>query len=409
MPDPQREFWSAIDTELAMANYGAAQTWTALESYTLTEVWLRMANSAPAYNGTLTLDLYTVTANEPDTKIATLWSGSVNAWGSVMSWRFLTGISQAITNGVTYAFVVNLNPLRDATHYIRWSGKAGYAGGIGYQENTDEVYTNAGIDFHFVNYGTAASPPTKATNPTPANSATVDFSDRTLSWDDGGGSDTYNVYVGPQGSLSLVSSAQAGTSKVVDTGDVPWGVDVYWRIDSTNAQGTTTGDTWSFTTLPEKASIPVPTDDQENLLITGKDRLKKLLWTAPAGEAPDYKIYFRAEGDSWVLQETITDGSTSYTLSQTILDALSYYSIYEWRIDSVGYGGTTTGDTWTFISQQSPFSTTLFTRRSDYDPNLVWQPTVGWVNIEDFEYTGGGRYKNRIVVVGHKVIYFGDV
>ena len=248
MPDTQREFWSAINTELAMGDYGAAQTWTAAADYTLTEVWLRMANSSPAYNGTLTLDLYSVSGAEPNTKIATLWSGSVNSWGSVQSWRFLTGISQAITNGVQYAYVVNLNPVRDATHYIRWSGKAGYSGGIGYQENTDEVYTDATIDWHFVNYGTdAVTPPTKATNPTPAHQATqVDFSARTLSWDDGGGADTFDVYIGPVGNLVLVSSAQAGTTKVVDTGDIPWGERIYWKIDSTNGDGTTTGDTWYF-------------------------------------------------------------------------------------------------------------------------------------------------------------------
>ena len=251
MPDTQRESWTAIDTEFAMADYGAAQTWIALESYTLTEVWLRMANSSPAYNGTLTLDLYSVSGGEPDTKIATLWSGSVNSWGTVQSWRFLTGISQAITNGVTYAYVVTLNPLRDGTHYIRWSGKNGYAGGIGYQENLDGVYTNATIDWHFVNYGTdAVTPPTKATNPSPSDAATsVDFSALGLSWDDGGGADTFDVYIGPIGDLSLVSSAQAGTTITIDTADVPWGETIYWRIDSTNGDGTTTGDTWSFSVV----------------------------------------------------------------------------------------------------------------------------------------------------------------
>ena len=89
MPDTQRESWAAISTELAIADYGAAQTWTAEADYTLTEVWLHMANSSPAYNGTLTLDLYSVSGGEPDTKIAELWSGSVNAWGSIQTWRYV--------------------------------------------------------------------------------------------------------------------------------------------------------------------------------------------------------------------------------------------------------------------------------------------------------------------------------
>ena len=286
MADPQRESWVAVDTEFAMANYGAAQTWTAEEDYTLTEVWLRMANSTPAYTGTLTLDLYSVTAGEPDTKIATIGTADCSLWGSVMAFRTFTGISQAITNGVTYAFVVNLNPLRDATHYIRWSGKSGYAGGIGYQEHTDEVYTNAGIDFHFVNYGTAVGAPTKPTNPTPADTGTnIDFSNLTLSWQDGGGADTYDVYIGDAAdNLTLISSAQGGVSIVLSSAQRALFIATcYWRIDATNGNGTTTGDDWWFTVAgPGKATTPTPTDDQEDIKITGISQLNKFQWEAPA-------------------------------------------------------------------------------------------------------------------------------
>lgn len=160
---------------------------------------------------------------------------------------------------------------------------------------------------------------------------------------------------------------------------------------------------------PGKTTTPAPTDDQENLLIAGKDQLKLLQWEAPSGETPDYKVYFRAEGGSWVLQETITDDSTEHTISSTVLDALAYYSIYEWRVDTVEEGATTTGDTWTFITTYAPGQWTQYPRRSDYDADKVWLPGTGWVSINTFEGTGGGRYKNRVLVVGHKVIYYGDL
>lgn len=159
---------------------------------------------------------------------------------------------------------------------------------------------------------------------------------------------------------------------------------------------------------PGKATTPTPTDDQEGIIIAGVDRIKQLIWDAPSGETPDYLIYFRASGGAWVLQETITDDSTSHTLSSTILDGFSYYSIYEWRVDTRENGGTTTGDTWTFISQVSS-QFTDYTRRSDYDADKVWQPGTGWVDINTFAYTGGGSFKSRILVVGHKVVYFGDI
>ena len=124
--------------------------------------------------------------------------------------------------------------------------------------------------------------------------------------------------------------------------------------------------------------------------------------------AIQYQIYFRLSGDSWTHVDDTYD--LELAIPSAIQDLLVYFSIYEWRVDTYDDVTTltTTGDTWTFISQQAPFSYTTFNRRSDYNPNKVWQPTVGWVDIDDFEYTGGGRYLKRVIVVGHKTIYFGD-
>ncbi len=97
--------------------------------------------------------------------------------------------------------------------------------------------------------------PTKADTPVPTNAnASVTLDQATLGWADGGGADTFDVYYGTvSGSLTLVSSAQAGTSFTVTgiTDGAPYAyLSVrYWRIDSTNDVGTTTGDEWSFTTI----------------------------------------------------------------------------------------------------------------------------------------------------------------
>jgi len=39
---------------------------------------------------------------------------------------------------------------------------------------------------------------------------------------------------------------------------------------------------WGTVTSPGKAQNPTPTDDQEDIIITGVDKLKKLQWEAPA-------------------------------------------------------------------------------------------------------------------------------
>ena len=176
------------------------------------------------------------------------------------------------------------------------------------------------------------------------------------------------------------------------------------------AEGTktvTVAATVDYITGPGKAWNPGPEDDQEDIAIIGRIRINTLTWNAPANETPDYLVYYLVRGGSWVLQETITDDSTSHTLSSSVLAGLDYYSIYEWRVDTCAEGLTTTGDTWTFITQQEQF--TDFTRRSDYDADKVWQPSTGWVDIDSFEYTGGGRFKGRVLVIGHKVLYFGDI
>ena len=125
--------------------------------------------------------------------------------------------------------------------------------------------------------GTELSAPTKANTPAPTNAnASVTLDQATITWVDGGGADTYNVYYGTtSGSLSLVSSAQAGASFTVTgiTNGSPYAyLSVrYWRIDSTNDAGTTTGDEWSFTTIridpPTKTYFYTTTGQYYYLLI----------------------------------------------------------------------------------------------------------------------------------------------
>ena len=93
--------------------------------------------------------------------------------------------------------------------------------------------------------------PDKATNPNPANTATgVTLDQPTLTWTEGTGADYERVYFGPSGNMSLVDANDTDQSFSL-TGYLPfpYNTTYQWRIDSVNDAGTTTGDTWSFTTL----------------------------------------------------------------------------------------------------------------------------------------------------------------
>lgn len=84
--------------------------------------------------------------------------------------------------------------------------------------------------------------PTKATIVSPTNGdTTVAPGVVALTWGNGGGATSFAVYL--DGALQ---GTQAGTS--FNTASLGAGGAHTWRIDSINAGGTTTGDTWSFTT-----------------------------------------------------------------------------------------------------------------------------------------------------------------
>jgi hypothetical protein len=122
-----------------------------------------------------------------------------------------------------------------------------------------------------------------------------------------------------------------------------------------------------------------------------------------------YQVYFKIPDGDWLNLENTYN--TEITLSDDVLSLLSYFSVYQWRVDTYDTESelTTTGDTWEFISQKSPKFTNNI-RRSDYNWDYVWNPIIGdWDDINDFDYTGGGRYKSRIIAIGHNCVYFGDL
>jgi hypothetical protein len=90
--------------------------------------------------------------------------------------------------------------------------------------------------------------------------------------------------------------------------------------------------------------------------------------------------------------------------------SLRYYKLYNWRIDTYDTETelTTTGDTWVFTTKKSPSSFDN-PRPDDYDPDDTWKYEDGDYEWSDLAVAGGGRYKNRIVVVGHNCLYFGDL
>ncbi|MHC4799312.1 MAG: DUF6298 domain-containing protein, partial [Planctomycetota bacterium] len=97
-------------------------------------------------------------------------------------------------------------------------------------------------------------PPGQATNPSPANSATLVSIDANLSWTAGSGATSHDVYFGTDSTPDSgeFKGNQSGTT--YDPGTLSLNTTYYWRIDEVNGSGTTTGTVWSFTT--EAVTVP---------------------------------------------------------------------------------------------------------------------------------------------------------
>ena len=204
-------------------------------------------------------------------------------------------------------------------------------------------------------FTTAPPPPSKPTNPNPGNGATGVSINPTLAWTNGGGATSYNVYFNGQ-------SKGNQTSASYSPGTLSYNTPYNWRIDAVNAGGTTPGDTWSFTTVPAKATTPTPTDGATGVSITAT-----LFW-ANGGGATSYDVYF--PNNKYKGRQT----GTSYYPGP-----LASGTPYSWRIDAVGAGGTNTGYTWSFTTAPPPCKATT-PSPTDAATGVPINPTLSWVN-----------------------------
>jgi len=76
-----------------------------------------------------------------------------------------------------------------------------------------------------------------------------------MSWSNGSGATSYNVYFGtdPTPDSGEYKGNQAGTT--YDPGTLAYNTTYYWRIDAKNSAGTAAGDIWNFTTRMQPSAL----------------------------------------------------------------------------------------------------------------------------------------------------------
>jgi hypothetical protein len=179
-------------------------------------------------------------------------------------------------------------------------------------------------------------PPGQASNPSPSDSATDVAVDADLSWTAGTDSTSSDVYFGTSSPGTFQGNQ---TETTYDPGTLANDTTYYWRIDEINAEGTTTGTVWSFTTIvavPGQASSPSPADSAANIAVDAD-----LSWTAGSGAA-SHDVYFGTSSPGTFQSNQAATTFDTGTMSNDI----TYY----WRIDEVNAGGTTTGTVWSFTT-----------------------------------------------------------
>ncbi|MHC4397002.1 MAG: DNRLRE domain-containing protein [Planctomycetota bacterium] len=185
------------------------------------------------------------------------------------------------------------------------------------------------------------TPPGQASNPNPGNGATDISIDADLSWTAGSGSTSSDVYFGTDSTPDSGEFQGNQTATTFEPGTMDNDTTYYWRIDEVNAQGTTTGNVWSFTTEaapqpPGQASNPSPADSATDVSVDAD-----LSWTAGSG-ATSHDVYFGTSSPG-----TFQGNQTATTYEP---GTMSNNTTHYWRIDEINASGTTNGVVWSFTT-----------------------------------------------------------
>jgi hypothetical protein len=327
-----------------------------------TEIWLNTV-SASSYTSTTWENegILVATINNQDL-------GSGNAWYTVtLTEPYYYDASQG-------NFQVSVRT-QNAPHTDPWAGwlctvcsvdrcRAGQSS----DTNPPTIYMSAFRSNIQINMTTDS--PGLAINPTPASGVTLVSLSGNLNWTFGPYTSTYDLYLGPTGSETLVVSyATAGTTGSHAFSGLAYSTNYTWRVLTRTAAGVTcSGQPWTFTTRsssPDVVTNPSPVDGAENLATNGT-----LSWTF-GNLTSTYDLYLGPTGSEVMVVDNAAVGATgSYVFS-----GLSNNTAYSWHIVSRNTlsRAVTVGPTWTFTTEYSHISTFPYT--DGFETSV---PPAGW-------------------------------
>jgi len=152
------------------------------------------------------------------------------------------------------------------------------------------------------------------------------------------------VYFGTDaGSLSLFATVGPMVSSF-NPGSLDLFTTYYWRVDSSNDHGMTTGPIWNFRTRsfgpigPGLSTGADPAHGEQDVTV-----VSRLRWSG-SPDADFQRVYLGLPGEDL----TLLAHGTPVGVTEIDPGDLSAGTTYQWRVDQIGPDGTTEGDLWSF-------------------------------------------------------------
>lgn len=204
---------------------------------------------------------------------------------------------------------------------------------------------------------------------TPTNNAVNVAAATSISWQLSNGTDGYEVYfwMTSAGEPSLPTATT--TAPLWDPpGDLLADTSYSWKIVATNAFGSTTNTTWSFTVIPVVPGTLSPLAPTNNAV--AEPVTISFTWSA-ALRASGYEVYLWADSESEPLVPNVTTASTTWYPG-----GLQYATTYHWKVVATNAYGTTAGGPWTFVTAAVPIAPHGLLKPTGINPGtgLAWAP-----------------------------------
>ncbi len=221
--------------------------------------------------------------------------------------------------------------------------------------------------------------PVAPTLVSPANGATGVVVNPTLTWNSSSGATSYRLQVSADSTFATTTYDASGlttTSKSIS--GLANLTKYYWRVDATNAGGTSGWSTlWNFTTIV--TAPPAPTLSSPANGSTGVSTNSTVTWNPSTG-ATSYRVQVSADSTF----ATTTYDTSGVTATSKIVSGLTNLTKYYWRVDATNAGGTSGWSTlWNFMTVvAAPSAPTLSSPANgstgvSTNPTVTWNPSTG--------------------------------